>query len=224
MKELKSPFRLYDFLAYLFPGAATLHAIYMILKDKDKATGVLELLSTDSSPVNAILMIIAAYVLGLIWSVISREGLRRLMWLKWNPRIQYFTDSGDKRNPLGEMSKELQEQVQELFGEPALEPRQAHRLCRVYVAQYCPISWEKREAIVAVRSMCANFVGPALLYSMTFVLSGRWIPAVIAGLGAIAFLFKTVSLDNREWRWIYFAFLAHRSTIVSSDIKETENE
>ena len=122
------------------------------------------------------------------------------------------------------MVKELRKQVQELFGESALEPEQAHRLCRAYVAQYCPISWEKRESIMAVRSMCANLVGPAILYSVGFAIKDRWVFAALAVIGAIVLLAKTVNLDQREWRCIYFAFLAHRSTIVSSDIEGMEDE
>ena len=165
MKELSPPFRLYDFLAYLFPGAATLHAVWVIVEYKGGY--IVRSLSTYNSVRDIALAIVAAYALGLMWSVVTREGLRRLLWLFSNPRIQYFDDL--EQSPLERsLTEKLQTRARELFGEPFLKAVQAHRLCRAYVAQYCPASWERRQSIMPVRSMCANFIGPTLLYAVSF--------------------------------------------------------
>jgi len=221
MKELNPPFRLYDFLAYLFPGAATLHAAYIIMKSKGPQ--IVQSLSTHSSVIDVTLAIVAAYALGLVWSVVSREGLRRLIWLFENPRIQYFKGDSPKQSSLGSsLTKKLQAQARKQFDEPSLEAEQAHRLCRAYVVQHCPTLWERRQSIVAVRAMCANFIGPALLYTVVFAVRSLWPLAVIAGIASIALVAKTVTLDQREWREIYLAFLVHQSTNPFSTINYAE--
>ncbi len=202
------PFRLYDFLAYLFPGAATMHALY-VMRSQDVAE-LARRMSTGSLLVNITVGFIAAYLIGLVWSVVSREGLRKLVWRYCcNPRIDYFSDTPAARKTLGvALNKRLREKVHEVFGMEAVDAHQAHRLCRVYVSMHSPAASERRESIVGVRAMSANCVGPVLLYGIAFAINGWWVLSVIAVLGAGALIAKMITLDQREWKQIYFAFLA----------------
>ena len=76
------PFRLYDFLAYLFPGAATMHAVYLMRNDD--ITQVADKTLTGNSVVDMMLGLIAAYFIGLMLSVLTRHGTRSLVFRSCN--------------------------------------------------------------------------------------------------------------------------------------------
>jgi hypothetical protein len=223
MKEPDPPFRLYDFLAYLFPGAATLHAIYLLMNgEKLKIIGYL---STGYETVDFIYWLIAAYVIGLAWSVMSRDLVRTLIWKYDNPRFDYYEGQKVVDSPFGEdLSKALKDKIMKQFGDNDLKAEQAHRLCRAYVAQNCPSSWDRRKEILAVRSMCANFIGPAILYAVAFFSAGWKLFGVMALVGAAALMMKTITLDRREWKEIYVSFLTHQYTRTKERIPQNKNE
>ena len=205
-KDATVPFRLFDFLAYLFPGAATMHAVY-VMRNQD-VSQFANTMSTGSIVIDMMLGFIAAYLIGLIWSVVSREGLRTLVWKFCNPRFDYFSKSHTTKSPLSiALSKRLKEKVHRLFGDDVDDAQQAHRLCRVFVSNNFPASWERRESIVGVRAMCANCVGPVLIYGIAFAINGWWPLTVLAICGSAALIWKMIVLDQREWKEIYFAFL-----------------
>lgn len=209
MKEPELPFRLYDFLAYLFPGAATLHAIYLMMSNDNLK--IIHYLSTGYETVDFIVWLIGAYIVGLIWSVVSRDLLRRVIWQFDNPRLDYYDGKTSARSPFGdELTKDLKDKTSKRFGYSDLKAEQAHRLCRAYVAQNCPSSWDRRKEILSVRSMCANSIGPALLYSVAFFLGGWKLFGAISLIGVAALMVKTITLDRREWKEIYTAFLVHQ--------------
>jgi hypothetical protein len=209
-EEITPPFRLYDFLAYLFPGAATFHALYCL--ESVKPTSLAQGLSTKDPVLDVLLLLVGAYIVGLAWSVISREVLRPLIWIRWHPRIQYFENSAEN-SPLGHsLARQLQILTRQVFNDSSLSGPQAHRLCRAYVAQHCPKAWANREAIVAVRSMCANLICPIIVYALAFATKGWWAMVIASVTVFVSLIIKMISLDQREWREIYFAFLAHQST------------
>jgi len=198
------PFRLYDFLAYLFPGMATMHALFLI--QGQPLDGFTKTVRTDNAVIDVIIALVAAYLIGLFWSVISRDVLRRLVWKCSNPRIEYFEEALAAKSPLGvALNAKLREKVREMFGEVRAE--EAHRLCRVFVCNQMPKSWARRESVVGVRSMCANCVGPLLLYAAAFLAHGFWLLGIVSSLGSVALLSKMIALDQREWKEVYFAFL-----------------
>lgn len=217
-KETTVPFRLFDFLAYLFPGAATMHAVY-VMRSQD-VSQLANTMSTGSIVIDMMLGFVAAYLIGLVWSVVSREGLRKLVWKFCNPRIDYFSESHVSKSPLGiALNRRLREKVQEVFGGDVVDGQQAHRLCRVFVSNNFPASWERREAIIGVRAMCANCVGPVLIYGIAFAANGWWPLTVLAICSSAALIYKMIILDQREWKEIYFAFLV--CTTVQRDIEAT---
>ncbi|MSR57921.1 MAG: hypothetical protein EXS05_09625 [Planctomycetaceae bacterium] len=212
------PFRLYDFLAYLFPGAATMHAIYIMRRDD--VSQLAQSMLTGQVLVDIMLGFIAAYLIGLIWSVITWLGVRMLVWRFCNPRIDYYSESEAAKSPLGVvLNKRLRGKVQEIFGPDIVDARQAHRLCRVFVTNHCAGSWERRASIVGVRAMCANCIGPVLLYGVAFARNDWWTLSIIAAVGCTALTFKMITLDQREWKEIYFAFLV--GTTVQRSIEPT---
>ncbi|MBA7619991.1 hypothetical protein ES703_27333 [subsurface metagenome] len=215
-EETKVPFRLYDFLAYLFPGAASMHAVYVMCNQR--ISQVANTMSTGNIVIDIILGFIAAYLIGLLWSVLSREGLRRLVWKFYNPRIDYFFESRAAKSPLGViLNKRLREKVQKVFGNDIVDAQQAHRLCRVFVSNNSPASWERRESIIGVRAMCANCVGPVLIYGIAFATNGWWLLFGLTIFISAALICKMIILDQREWKEIYFAFLV--ATLASADLE-----
>lgn len=188
-----------------------MHAFY-VMRSNDVAH-VSAKTSTGSLLVDLILGVIAAYLIGITWSVVSREGLRKLVWKFCNPRIDYFLEAKAADSPLGVvLCRRLRAKVHEVLGLEAVDARQAHRLCRAYISIHSPSSWERRESIVGVRAMSANCVGPVLLYSIAFAVNGWWVLSVISVLAAGALISKMITLDQREWKQIYFAFLAVTTT------------
>lgn len=218
-EETSVPFRLYDFLAYLFPGAATMHAVY-IMRRQD-INQLADTISTGSIVIDIVLAFIAAYLIGLLWSVVSREGRRRIVWRFCNPRIDYFSAPQTSRSPLGvSLNKRLREEVKTVFGDDVIDAQQAHRLCRVFISNNLPTSWERRQSIVGVRAMCANCVGPVLIYGIAFATNGRWLLTGLAVIISAALICKMIILDQREWKEIYFAFLV--ATLVSADLQASD--
>lgn len=218
-KDTTVPFRLFDFLAYLFPGAATMHAVY-VMRSQD-VSQLANTMSTGSVVIDLMLGFVAAYLIGLVWSVASREGLRTLVWKFCNPRIDYFSESHASKSPLGiKLNGQLREKVKRVFGDDVVDGQQAHRLCRVFVSNNASASWERREAIIGVRAMCANCVGPVLIYGIAFVTNGWWLLAALSICCLAALIRKMISLDQREWKEIYFAFLV--CTTVQRDIEVTD--
>jgi len=268
MKTPDAPFGLFDFLAYLFPGIATLHCFFLWANSEDGCG--LPALATGSTAANAGVALVAAYALGFAWSVFSRQAIQRLTYRLWaNPREDYLAEdgpsptrrfregvhafvhrvrSGPPRGPDGDDSaageepttdrrslgagfrRALLTQIAELFypnhsqqtcGRRLPPGHAAHRLCRVYVAQHCPAAWDKLLGTVARRSMCSNCAGPAFVYGAVLAFRGEWLLAAAALACGIALLAKTVTLDNREWKGVYAAFLAHRR--VSATVSQTHH-
>ena len=202
----KIPFRLYDFLAYLFAGALTIHALYLM--DSSHITAVASKIRTGTVVTDLAMIFIAAYVVGIAWSVVTRQGVRRLVWRYSNPRVDYLDKTIPAKSPI---SADLLDQLKilsETTFRTKLRAEETYRLCREFVANNATASWERREAIVGVRSMCANCVGPTFLYVVAFFHNGWMLLGFMAVLAMISLVSKMITLDHREWKLIYFAFLA----------------
>ena len=210
MKEVTPPFRLYDFLAYLFPGMATLHVLYLHgASTQAMLTGFL----TSSTVFNYAMLILTSYVIGLFWSVVSRDVIRRLCWLIYNPRIDHLNPRKFRRTPLGPcIIAGIKSHLAELYPTEAPSPRDAYVLCRCYVSHNCPSSWARRTIVTSIRAMAANFIGPTVMYATFFFSNGNETLGWVAVVAAVALLRKTVTHDAIEWKEIYASFLSHRTT------------
>ena len=212
MTETVPPFRLYDFLAYLFPGAAALSALSMIFTELHMAATE----AASKEPLSdAVLFLSVSYALGLVLSVLSRF-IRLLTQIFVNPREEYYSGLTQKGRILSkELTDALQKRVHETFKCNLIDPNYAAELCRVYVAENCPVAWNQRENITAVQAMSANFIWPALLYAMDFLTRGYKLLAILCVALAIVLFLKVIMHERYEWRVIYIAFLV--STTKGSD-------
>ena len=114
MSELKPSFRLYDFLAYLFPGIATFLALKIIFPVNFHELKLQ--LTTSNTIIEAACVIILAYVIGLFWSVFYRELIRPLIWIKSNPRIYFYNPKDPQKTPIGnDMLLKLRVEAEKFF-------------------------------------------------------------------------------------------------------------
>ena len=194
MKQPETPFRLFDFLAYLFPGMVTIHLFYILMKGKP--TTIIRGITTGNSVIDVSIFLAGSYIIGLSWSVFTRFVVRPLTWKISNPRIDFF-EGTDPNSPLGEtMTTKLQELAKAKFGDKSLNADIGHRLCREYISINRPETWNRREEIKAVRSMCANSIGPAILYAFVFASKGWWFLCIAALFTALALSSKMITLDT----------------------------
>ena len=208
MKEVAPPFRLYDFLAYMFPGLATLHALSIYSEGTRVAlSGFL----TTNAVFNYAMLVVASYTIGLFWSVVSRDIIRRLYWLVYNPRVDFLLPRKYRRTPLNTRMREMiHTEFEKLLPSAELSPQNAYVVCRSYVAQNCPFSWTRREIVTSMRAMATNFIGPVVLYAVILFANGRTGFGWVAILVAVALVRKTVTHDGIEWKEVYVSFLTHR--------------
>jgi len=210
MNDLKPPFGLYDFLAHLFPGLLSLHAIVLIAGRGRHA--LISALSTGNAAFDAGLIVVVAYVCGLTAGVLARQFLRPLLWRWRHPRVEYFRGNGSASEPFGSgLTAKLQELACTRFDDPTLQAEQAYRLCRTYVAENCPASWQRRQLMVAMRAMASHMVIPLTLCMVGLTANKQWPLLVCCAVVLVALVSKTLVLEQREWREIYTAFIVHRT-------------
>ena len=220
MKELTPPFRLYDFLAYMFPGLATLHALYISsVGTRNALTGFL----TPNAAFNYAMLIVASYIVGLFWSAISRDVIRRVCWFVYNPRVDFLFPRKYRRTPLSaRIRMKIQTELEGLLPSVKLSQRNAYVVCRSYIAQNCPSSWARREIVSSMRAMATNFVGPMVLYAAILFLNGRTWLGGVAAMVALVLLRKTVTHDSIEWKEVYMSFLTHRMVTCQANQSKKE--
>lgn len=206
MSDLAPPFRLYDFLSYLFPGLATLHVWYLYVGESVAAGMV-----TKSTPVNYAVLLVASYVIGLFWSAVSRDIIKPLCRLAYDPRVDLYAPRRFRSTWLNvETRKAIEAEVDDIVSSIGGKPRIVAAFCRSYVAQNCAPAWARRENVSSVRAMATNFIGPVTLYGAYFLWEGRVALGVASVAVVVAMLRKSMTHDSIEWKEIYVSFLSHR--------------
>lgn len=210
MKDDVLQFRLYDFLAYIFPGVATLHVLYLF--SKDTISQSTELLS-DSAVVNGILMVAISYAIGLFWSAISRDIIRPLLWKIANPRIDLLFTKKERQTLLSPAVRDTAKaELQAMLDTECPSEKDVSAICRSYVALHCPAAWARRENVSCVRAMAANLIGPIGLYAAYLFTHEYLLLGFLAVFIAIALLRKIFTHESIEWRELYISFIVHRKT------------
>ena len=210
MKETQAPFRLYDFLAYLFPGIATLHALYLA---GGEAHSELVSFLTKYAALNYAMFVVASYAIGLFWSVVSRDVIRRTCWLIYNPRIDFLTPRKHRHSPLDSgIRAQIQRELHRMFPSVKFPAQNAYAVCRSYVSNCSSSSWNRREFVSSVRAMATNLIGPIVIYMTFFFTHGHVKMGWVAVVFILAILRKTVTHDWVEWKEIYVAFIMHRAS------------
>ncbi len=207
MSELRNAFRFYDFLAYLFPGIATLHAISLCYGGKSGEQTWAQLSTTDPY-LNLVLFIILAYSIGHVWSYIGRIVIRTMLLAKWrHPREDILDPNKSSLGPI--VTIKVLKKVASTFHMVNSKENAVpiYRLARTYALQNCPDSSGRQEVFQTLRVMCLNMSGPSLMYFFIFLLNGLWIFAIVALFGAVLLFYKFMDLRDRELREIYLSFL-----------------
>src|SRR3990167_4524654 len=139
MNDMAPPFRLYDFVAYIFPGVASVHVMYASNPDLRAASaGIL----TADTAFNYTVLIVVCYAVGLFWSATSRDLLRRLCWIFYNPRIELLAPRKGRRSALNPRLRAMvRVEVGKLLQSADVDVLSMPGVCRSYVAQNCPAAW-----------------------------------------------------------------------------------
>lgn len=166
-----------------------------------------------------VFFITVSLAIGHLCSVFARNILRPVLHLVFgDPEISIFASSHsfstDKRFYSAPFISAISRRFTKVFG---LEMEDSHlksavpRMIRTYVFLHGPAALVIRSRIVRARSICGNLVVPIFLAILLFYPElGRIYSAVLIASAALLIV-KQVSLDIRESKEVYTAFLSLKS-------------
>ncbi len=216
--HFETNFDLDEFLAYLVPGSIC--SIILYIKFSPMVITVIPKLN-QYGPEYAILFLFTVFfiaislAIGHLCSVLGRNIIRPLIYLIFGDpdfsifvfRHGFWTDKEFYSVPL---TKAVSNRFKAAFG-LAMEDRKlvraVPRLIRSYVFLRAPMAIVVRDRIVRARSICGNLIFPTLLAIILFYADLGFVYSGALLGSAILLIVKQMSLDSRESKELYAAFL-----------------
>jgi hypothetical protein len=216
--QFQNNFDLEEFLAYLLPGFVC--SLLVFSRWSSEIAAFVPSLNRYGPEYAILFICITLFItvslaLGHLCGLFARNLLRPFLnLLLGDPeqsiilsRQRRWTDKGFYSAPFLEAVSARFKSVFGLTLDDRLLWKAAPRLIRSYVIVRSPIVAVVRDRVVRSRSLCANMVLPAVAAAIIFRSELSWQLLVSLLVVAILLVVKQVSLDIRESKEIYTAFL-----------------